>query len=1054
MEKLILLFLSILAVGSSAQATNTSTDAAALRAFVSAVGSGATVLSSSWAGGDPCRNWAGVSCLRNRVIRLSLPSFNLSGTIPPEIGNLSFLLRLDLSSNRLSGEIPAELGRLHNLRFLNLTGNSLGGPIPPSLFRLRNLELLGIAENLLSGELPGDTLLLLLLPKLTRVYLNNNQLSGKIPAAFGGLAALVDLDLAHNSLTGEIPPELGNLTRLEYLSLAENALEGSIPPQLGNISTLQILYIFATNVSGEVPAELGKLQNLQYLMLYDNFLTGPFPAAVYNMSALVSFDISINEAMSGELPPDFGNRLPPLLQDLYINANHFSGEIPASLGNASMLQNLELSYNYFHGRVPEELGQLQNLVLFSVSDNLELSGDIGFLNSLSRCPSLTDVNLRNNQFTGALSAAAIANLSGLTRLVVERNLIEGPIPSTFNLTPMITLVLSYNKFSGPIPPALAAMPSLERLFLEVNRVEGPLPSEFGFATTLGLLYLQVNNISGPIPDSIGNLTRMRNLNMAENKLETAIPPRIWRLTELFELNLSHNHLQGSLPAAMASLGVLAQLDLSSNQLSGMVPRAVTKMNTLQFLSLAKNNFSGEIPPEIGAIVNLRDLDLSSNSFSGSVPQSMAKIRDLKSLNLSFNNLQGKLPGEGIFSRVSPGISTDSFLGNPGLCGAPWFNLPPCGKPAKNTHRGFLAGLIAGGAIAIIAVFLAVLFILIRKKIKNRKMNTEGGGEGEEEEEIKGAHPLISRHELATATGGFSEENLIGSGSFGRVYRGELADGTAVAVKVLDVEMGEGAWKSFETECRVLREARHRNLVSAITTCSNLDFRAIVLPFMENGSLDRWLGGSERLGLRRRIAIAEEVAKALEYLHHGCSAPILHCDVKPSNVLLDSAMAAHLADFGIAKMVAEEGISASRTSAQGTFGYMPPEYGMALRVTSKGDVYSYGILLLEIITGVSPTDRRFAGGEMNLRQWVDEELQRGVEGVVDAQLLEEEEEEEEDGETSESRGHYLTTISRHDCLSAVIELGLWCSAESPKERPDMTDVAAMMKKIRNDLKIAT
>ncbi|CAA6659231.1 unnamed protein product [Spirodela intermedia] len=286
--------------------------------------------------------------------------------------------------------------------------------------------------------------------------------------------------------------------------------------------------------------------------------------------------------------------------------------------------------------------------------------------------------------------------------------------------------------------------------------------------------------------------------------------------------------------------------------------------------------------------------------------------------------------------------------------------------------------------------------------------------------------MISRHELMLATGGFSEENLLGSGGFGRVYRGALADGTPVAVKVFDLlKMGEAAWRSFDAECKVMRSVRHRNLVSVITTCSNLDFRAIVLPLMPNGSLESWLhgdlDGGAHVGLRlsfwRRVAVAADVAAALEYLHHGCSPAVVHCDLKPSNVLLDADMDAHLGDFGIAKVAAEHATSATLTSAAapGTFGYMAPEYGTAARVTTRGDVYSYGILLLEMFTGVRPTDGRFAGGGWNLRRWVAAAFPDSLADVVDPRLLEEDDPEEtssvDGGGSSRSYGSDRREVDR-------------------------------------------
>ena len=736
----------------------------------------------------------------------------------------------------------------------------------------------------------------------------------------GELSSLKNLDLSSNLFSGKLPSQIGNLERLEYLGLDNNNFTGEIPTAMGNLTNLQELYFSNTQISGEIPYELGKLQNLKILFLGRNQLSGGFPSAIYNMSSLLRLDLGGNWLLSGQLPKDFGLRLPPALYELYINVNNFSGEIPPSVGNVSKLQVLELSYNSFHGGVPEELDLLDELIVFNVNMN-SLSGSLSFLGALSRCKSLVYLNLKSNRFEGILPPAGISNFSSLEQFIVQDNLLEGDIPKSFsNLTAMTVIVLSYNRFSVAVPKELWQMPNIQRLYFEVNNLHGSLPPELGLARNLNLLYLQVNKISGPIVDSIRNLTKLQKLNMAENQFEGEIPAGLWKLSEVNELNLSHNKLQGSLSAAMKNLGKLTQFDLSANKLSGFIPKTIGEMLMLDYLSLAKNNISGEIPSSIGSIVSLRTLDLSFNSLSGNVPETLTNLRHLENLNLSFNDLEGRLPFKGLFSNASEGISAASFAGNPKLCGSPYFGLPADCPTAhkRRKHVYFISMVISFSLLLVFLIFLSfvVAWRTRRNKIKKKLMT-------EEENILDPGHPMITLRELETATRGFSQDNLLGSGSFGKVYKGILADGSPVAVKVLNEEMGEAAWKSFDAECKVLRSVRHRNLVNVITTCSNLDFRAIVLPFMPNGALQRWLHPEIRLSLVQVIRIADDVAAALEYLHHGCSAPVLHCDVKPSNVLLDEDMVARLGDFGIAKVALEQGTSATRSSAPGTFGYMAP-----------------------------------------------------------------------------------------------------------------------------------
>ncbi|MQL87660.1 hypothetical protein Taro_020201 [Colocasia esculenta] len=1050
----------LLAAAVAAQRTpavplSNATDLTALRAFQSRVDPNGA-LSSLWADpADFCRNWRGVDCShrRQRVTQLSLPRATLGGAIPPHIGNLSFLVSLNLTGNQLTGPLPgAALARLRRLRHLDLSSNSLTGSIPAEVGSFPHLQTLDLSDNQLTGALPGS---------------------------LGRLSTLQILRLDGNvGISGEIPPELGSLSQLRELSLISTNFSGEIPPELGDLADLEGLHITETQIGGELPMELGNLAKLKVLNLASNYLRGQFPAAVYNMSSLEELGLT-NNTLGGPLPSDLGRRLPRSLKNLYININNINGAIPSSLSNASMLSILELSYNLLEGSIPTELGALQEITHLTVVGN-SLSGRLDFLEALTNCRKLQQLNLMNNYFYGSLPASAIANFTNtdLYRFVGHGNRFSGSIPASFgNLTNMQTLALSYNMLSGEIPPELAALPKLQRLYLEVNRLEGSIPPQIGLAKQLGLLYLQGNNLSGPIPDSIGDLAALQRLNMGQNKLESTLPQGLWRLTGLVELNLAQNRLEGQLPDALTGLTNLTSLNFSSNSFSGGIPSTIGKLQMLEILHLSNNLLSDTLPSSLGSLAGLKMLDLSSNSLSGAIPSSFARLDSLENLDLSFNRLQGQVPRDGVFRRASPGITNASFAGNLALCGAPWFGLPACkDAPGKGGRHKYIVIASVAAALVFLTFVVLVFFVLALGKTKNKNRNSP---DPLSKEDMAG-HPLISRQELAIATDGFSEANLIGAGSFGKVYRGRLADGTLVAVKVLDQQMGEAAWRSFKVECAVMRKVRHRNLVSIVTTFSNHDFRALVLPLMPNGSLEKWIHPDDadgpRLSLQQRVGVATDVATALEYLHHGCSEPIVHCDLKPGNVLLDGQMIAHIGDFGIAKVLIEHSRSATRTSAPGTFGYIAPEYGSGGRVTTKGDVYAYGILLLEIFTAKRPTEAMFSG-DVNLRSWVASALPDGVEDLVEDCLLQDQTEEpsirsrsssssssaiiNRNGDNSiRSPNAARKSAGDQECvdkeqrrqrsLVAMLELGLTCSSESLKDRLDMVEVVAKLKKIGGEL----
>ncbi|XP_044508613.1 receptor kinase-like protein Xa21 isoform X1 [Mangifera indica] len=421
--------------------------------------------------------------------------------------------------------------------------------------------------------------------------------------------------------------------------------------------------------------------------------------------------------------------------------------------------------------------------------------------------------------------------------------------------------------------------------------------------------------------------------------------------------------------------------------------------------------------------SLELLDLSGNNLSGVIPKSLEDLMYVKYLNLSFNQLSGEIPRGGSFKN----FSAESFMGNLALCGPPQLQVPPC---KRNTHgksrtkKVFLLILLPM-CIVVSLVVLVLMSLLIQKRRTRPTTNVDfcPGGTWRK----------ISYQELVRATDGFSENNLLGKGSYGSVYKGRLDEGMEVAVKVFHLDF-EGALTSFETECEVIRGVRHRNFVKIISSYSNDDFKSLILEYMPNGSLEKLLFYEKNvLDISHRLNIMIDVALALEYLHFGYSIPIIHCDVKPSNVLLDKHMVAHLSDFGIAKLLGEEN-SMTQTKTLATIGYMAPEYGREGKVSRQGDVYSYGVMLMETFTKKKPTNEMFTE-EMNLRRWVSESLCNTVMQGVDTDLLTRDDE------------HFS---SKEECVSCILSLAMECTKESPLDRITMKEVVTRLMKTRTQL----
>ncbi|KAF7097961.1 hypothetical protein CFC21_099739 [Triticum aestivum] len=1002
-------------------------DEAALLAFKAQVSDGSSL--ASWNSSADFCSWEGVTCSHRRparVVELSLDSRALAGVLSPALGNLTFLRMLNLSFNWFHGEIPASLGRLRRLQRLDLNDNSFSGKFPVNLSSCIRLNKMG---------------------------LHNNKIGGHIPAELGEkFISLAVISLRNNSFTGPIPGSLANLSYLRYLDFSANQLVGSIPPVLGSIQTMR------------------------FFSLSQNNLSGMLPPSLYNLSSLEVFDISHN-MLYGSILDDIDNKFPKI-NGLYLGNNYFAGTIPSSISNLSNLIQLSLGFNIFSGYVPPTLGKLQALQHLHLSDTkLEANDNKGweFITSLANCSQLRFLSLGGYSLEGLLPAsvtnlsttlqelylldsrvagvipADIGNLVGLTRLAIANNYISGVIPESIGkLENLVELALYNNSLSGLIPPSIGNLSQLNRLYAYYGNLEGPIPASLGELKNLFLLDLSTNyRLNGSIPREILKLSGLSwYLDLSYNSLSGPLPNEVGSLANLNQLILSGNQLSGKIPDSIQNCIVLDWLLLDNNLFEGSIPRSLTNIKGLSKLNLTMNKLSGNIPEALASIGNLQELYLAHNDFSGSIPAVLQNLTSLSKLDLSFNNLQGEVPDGGVFRNIT---YVEVVAGNTNLCsGRPQLHLVPCStsrirKNRKRMSKSLVISLATAGTILLSVLVLVLVWILRRKLRQSQKILVQYS-------DAENHYERIPYHALMRGTNEFSDINLLGRGSYGAVYKCVLAnEDRTLAIKVFN--LGQSRYsKSFEVECEAMRRIRHRCLINIITSCSSVDhqgqeFKALVFEFMPNGNLDGWLHPKSQepttnntLSLAQRLDIAINIVDAVEYLHIYCQPLVIHCDLKPSNILLADDMSARVGDFGISRILQENTSERMQTSystigIKGSIGYVAPEYGEGSVVSTHGDIYSLGILLLEMFTGRRPTDDRFIDS-LDLHKFVEDALLDRTLEVADPTIW------------MHNEQHENNTIRTQKCLVSVLRLGISCSKQQPRERTLTGDAAAEMRAIRD------
>ncbi|XP_058071861.1 probable LRR receptor-like serine/threonine-protein kinase At1g56130 [Magnolia sinica] len=952
-----------------------------------------------------CQSNGGGTC---HIIEMKVYNQGVQGAIPEELSNLISLTKLDLSYNNIEGSLPAFIGSFRHLRYLDIRDNNFNGSLPPEIGTLPSLEHLDVSDNNITGPFPafiGN------ITSMLHLNVQENYMTGPLPASIGNLRNLSFLSVGMNAISGSIPKELGNLRNLISLNIGSNNFTGSLPPELGNLTSLQILYIDSCGLSGQIPSTFARLRNLNALSASDNNFTGIIPDFIGSWA----------------------------LTYLGMQGNAFEGPIPSSFSNLTSL-------NYL---------------------------------------SLSDVS------NGSSSLNFIVNMTSLRILVLKNNMLFGTIPSTIeNLQSLKHMDLSFNNLSGPIPASLFNISSLANLFLGNNSLSGTLPSQK--RNTLLNIDLSYNYLSGSFPSWVSEEVSSLNLvfnNFIFNDFNSSGLPlslnclqRSFPCSQKSPIQSSFAIRCGGPPLktndtgyegdneplgpstfkastdkwAVSNVGIFAArtngddiIGNSSeyNRHTEVVFRNTTDSKLFQYarlspgslryygLGLENGNYTvnlkfaeTEFPDsETWKRVGKRVFDIY---LQGNLAWKDFDIK--KEAGIAFKGIEKTQwvmvyehileihllwAGKGTFC-----IPSGSTTYGPAISA---IHVTPNFEPVVGTRRKKNKIALAAEILASVVLSIVSVSVFLIWKRSKRSSVDEG------ELLRMGPRPnTFSHRELKTATEDFSPANKLGQGGFGPVFKGTLLDGRMVAVKRLSVTSRQGK-SQFLAEIAAISAVQHRNLVKLYGCCIKGANRLLVYEYLENKSLDQALIGESNLHLEwhTRFEICLGTARGLAYLHEESRPRIVHRDVKASNILLDANLNPKISDFGLAKLY-DDKMSHISTGVAGTIGYIAPEYAMRGHLTEKADIFGFGVVALEIVSGRANPCENVYPENMYLVEWAWHlhENNRALE-LVDP------------------------TLSNFDAEEAarMIGIGLLCIQASPSLRPPMSRVVAML---QGDIEVST
>ncbi|XVE89309.1 hypothetical protein DITRI_Ditri19aG0192100 [Diplodiscus trichospermus] len=763
----------------------------------------------------------------------------------------------------------------------------------------------------LEGTLSGDISDLSVLQKLDLSY--NEGLTGSLPKSIGKLKKLTHLILVGCRFIGQIPDTIGSLSQLTSLSLNSNGFTGAIPPSIGNLSKLYVLDLADNQLEGEIPVSNGSI-----------------PAGLDMLTNTKHFHLGRNK-LSGQVPPKLFSSNMTLIHVLF-ESNRLSGVLPSTLGLVTTLEVIRFDNNSLDGPLPSNLNNLTSLQDLHLSNN-KLTGPLPDLTGMN---SLNYLYLSNNSFDSSAVPSWFPSLPSLTTLMMENTQLQGQVPPTFFKLPNLqTVVLKGNQLNGTLDIGSEFSNQLKIVDLQSNRI-----SDFDNRT--GAYEFDVILIGNPVCQKTGTEKSYCRLPPSNSSLLYTTPQNC--------LPKSCNPDQSSSPRCMCAYPYTGTLHF----------------RVFNFSNLGNSTTYGTLEQSLMTFFRFNQLPVDTVSLSN--PR-MDEYYQYLLLNLDvFPYGQDRFNRTGI-SMIAFVFSSQIFQPSGTLFGSYFFigdnyeHFSDQPAESKKSSVAIIIGAAVGASMLFLLLVLAGIYAYCYKKKAEKATKERNPYAHWDSKKSSGGIPQLkgarcfSFEELKKCTNNFSQANDIGSGGYGKVYRGTLPTGELVAIKRLRQGSMQGGLE-FKTEIELLSRVHHKNVVSLLGFCFDRGEQMLIYEYVPNGSLSETLSGKSgiRLDWTRRLKIALGAARGLAYLHELANPPIIHRDIKSTNILLDDSLNAKVADFGLSKPMGDSEKGHVTTQVKGTMGYLDPEYYMTQQLTEKSDVYSFGVLMLEVITARKPIEQ--------------------------------------------------------------------------------------------------